>query len=90
MLHLAFNALAVVALFVLRRRQPAPEVTYRTWGYPVTPVLYLLGAGFFLFYVLIGDPGSSFTGLGLVLLGLPAYFVFRRGGPGGVPGNAVR
>src|SRR5439155_226719 len=39
-----FYALAVAAVFVLRRRLPAAERRYRTWGYPVVPALFLLGA----------------------------------------------
>jgi APA family basic amino acid/polyamine antiporter len=75
---LAFNALTVVALFVLRRRNSSPAPAYRAWGYPVVPALYLLGAGFFLVYIFIGQPGTSIIGLLLVLLGLPAFALFRR------------
>lgn len=75
---LAFNALTVVGLFVLRHtREDAPR-PYRTWGYPVTPTLYLLGAVFFLVYIFIGDPLDSLAGMALVALGLPAHALFRR------------
>jgi len=73
---LCFNALSVVALFVLRRRSPT-EGGYRTWGYPVTPLLYLLGAGLFVLYILIGEPVTSLIGVGLVAAGFPAYAIFR-------------
>jgi APA family basic amino acid/polyamine antiporter len=75
---LAFNALTVAGLFVLRRKQPNAERPYRTWGYPVTPALYLLGAGFFVLYIFIGDKRDALIGIGLVLLGLPAYLLFKR------------
>jgi APA family basic amino acid/polyamine antiporter len=75
---LAFNALTVVGLFVLRRRRPNAERPYRTWGYPVTPLLYLIGAGFFIIYIYVGDQRDALYGIGLVLLGLPAYALFRR------------
>jgi APA family basic amino acid/polyamine antiporter len=74
---LAFNALTVVGLFVLRRKQPSAERPYRTWGYPVTPAVYLAGAGFFLLYIFLGDPKDSCIGLGLVALGFPAYAWLR-------------
>jgi APA family basic amino acid/polyamine antiporter len=75
---LAFNALTVVGLFVLRRTRASMPRPYRTWGYPVTPAAYLVGAVFFLVYIFIGDPVDSSLGVGLVALGLPAYRVFQR------------
>jgi len=74
---LAFNALTVAGLFVLRRSRADAPRPYRTWGYPVTPGLYLAGALFFLTYIFVGDPVDSGVGVGIVALGLPAYAVFR-------------
>jgi APA family basic amino acid/polyamine antiporter len=78
---LAFNALTVVGLYVLRKKQPDVARPYRAWGYPVTPAIYIAGSAFFLLYIVIGDPRSSLAGLGLVLLGIPAYAYFRRRAP---------
>ena len=75
---LAFNALTVVGLFVLRKKRPDAERPYRTWGYPFTPALYLLGAIFFVVYIFIGDMESSLIGIALVAIGFPAYALFRR------------
>jgi APA family basic amino acid/polyamine antiporter len=75
---LAFNALTVVGLFVLRRKRPSLHRPYRTWGYPVTPLVYLAGAFFFLVYIFVGDPKNSGIGLGLVALGFPVYAWLRR------------
>ncbi len=75
---LAFNALTVAGLFVLRKKQPGKERPYRTWGYPITPALYLLGATFFIIYIFVGDKQDSLIGIALVALGLPAYALFRR------------
>jgi APA family basic amino acid/polyamine antiporter len=75
---LGFNALTVVGLIVLRRTRPEARRPYRTWGYPFTPALYLLGATFFLLYIFIGDWKDSCAGIALVAVGVPAYAVFRR------------
>ena len=76
---LAFNALTVAGLFVLRKKQPDAPRPYRTWGYPLTPALYLVGATFFVIYIFIGAQRNALIGIGLVLLGLPAYLWFKRG-----------
>jgi basic amino acid/polyamine antiporter, APA family len=77
---LAFNALTVVGLFVLRRKRASAPRPYRTWGYPVTPAVYLAGALFFLLYIFLGDPQDALAGIGLVALGFPAYAWLRRRG----------
>jgi basic amino acid/polyamine antiporter, APA family len=70
---LLFNILTVVGLFVLRRRQPALHRPYRALGYPMLPGLYVLVSAFFLVFILVGDPRNSGMGLGLTLLGVPAF-----------------
>lgn len=75
---LAFNALTVVGLFRLRRTRPDAPRPYRTWGYPVTPAVYLAVSAFFLVYIFVGAPSNACVGLALVALGLPAYAWFRR------------
>jgi APA family basic amino acid/polyamine antiporter len=75
---LSFNALTVAALFVLRKKRPDLPRPYRTWGYPLTPALYLGGALFFIVYIFAGARVPSLIGIGIVILGLPAYALFRR------------
>ncbi|HEY7510077.1 MAG TPA: amino acid permease [Vicinamibacteria bacterium] len=75
---LLFNVLTVIGLFVLRRTQPGLHRPYRALGYPVLPALYVVVSTFFLVYILVGDPRNSGLGLGLTLLGVPAYLYWRR------------
>ncbi len=75
---LGFNALTVAAMLVLRRTRASAARPYRTWGYPVTPALYLAGALFFLVYIFAGDPRDACAGLVLVAIGWPAYAIFTR------------
>lgn len=76
-----FYALAVVAVFVLRKKHPEWERPYKAWGYPVVPVLFLLVATFLLVNTVWTQPVQSVTGLVLIALGLPvyAYYNARRG-----------
>jgi APA family basic amino acid/polyamine antiporter len=75
---LAFNALTVGGVFVLRRKRPDAARPYRTWGYPFTPALYLGCAAALLLYIFLGDVRDATAGIALVALGLPAYELFRR------------
>src|SRR3989449_428468 len=81
-----FYALAVAAVFVLRRRLPTVERRYRTWGYPVVPALFLLGALFVLGNYLVSEPLLFWLDVGVILLGIPVYVAWRwaaaRRGPG--------
>ena len=82
---LAFNALTVAAVMVLRRTRPDAPRPYRAWGYPVTAALYLAGALFFLVYIFAGDPRDACAGIGIVALGWPAYALFTRSAAAAAP-----
>jgi APA family basic amino acid/polyamine antiporter len=73
-----FIALTVAALFVLRRKTPE-TVVYRTPGYPLTPIIFLLLIGLLLFLLGGHNPKQALLGAGVVVLGLPVYYLlFRR------------
>ncbi len=71
-------ALMVAGIMVLRRKQPQLERPYRMWGYPVTPLLFLGVAFWFLGNTLIQKPGPSLAGLLLIAAGVPVYFLWRK------------
>ncbi|MBV8865069.1 MAG: amino acid permease [Acidobacteriaceae bacterium] len=73
-----FYGLMIAAVVVLRRRHPGLPRPYRMWGYPVTAFVFLAITLWFLVNMLVTRPGASFAGLGLILTGVPAYFIFRR------------
>jgi amino acid transporter len=73
-----FYLLAIASVFVLRARRPDLPRPYRTWGYPVTPLLYVAAALLLLGNMLRQSPTESLAGLALIALGLPAYWAFRR------------
>jgi len=73
-----FVGMSVAALFVLRRRQ-ATSASYRTPGYPVTPLLFLLLVVVLLALLAGKAPVEAALGVGIVALGAPVYyFVFRK------------
>ena len=67
------------AVFVLRRTHAHLPRPYRTWGYPVVPVLFLVASLGLVLNTLVERPKESGIGLVLVLLGLPAYFYWKYG-----------
>lgn len=74
---LAFMALTVIGVFVLHRRDREPP-KYPTPGYPFTPIVFLLLLVAMLFLLAAGQPKQSFLGVGVVLLGVPVYYLFFR------------
>lgn len=73
-----FYALVTSSVFVFRKRYPNAERPYRAFGYPVVPILFLLVAGYLLINTLITAPTQSFTGIFLILLGLPVYYYLTK------------
>ena len=67
--------LAVVGVFVLRVRQPDLPRPYRTWGYPVTPIVFLAISAWMLAFTWQQHRGESLAGLGTLLIGLLIFFV---------------
>jgi APA family basic amino acid/polyamine antiporter len=72
-----FFGLTVAAVFILRKKRPDLPRPYRTWGYPVTPALFILAALFISINSLINTFWNAFAGLAIMALGLPAYFFWR-------------
>jgi APA family basic amino acid/polyamine antiporter len=68
-----FYALSCAAVMVLRRREPAMPRPYRTWGYPLTPVVFILFSGYLILNTIVNAPRDAAIGGGLLLVGLPVY-----------------
>jgi APA family basic amino acid/polyamine antiporter len=75
-----FSVGAGVALFRLRRTMPERPRPYRTWGYPFVPLIFIAGSAAFVINTLFERPTESLAGLGLLALGLPAYWYWRKPG----------
>ena len=74
---LLFYAATTSALFVLRRKRPDMERPYKALGYPVIPGFYTVCAVSIAFLLLIYKPRFTWPGLGLVLLGVPVYYLWK-------------
>jgi APA family basic amino acid/polyamine antiporter len=74
----ACTFLAVLGVIVLRITQPDLERPYRVWGYPLSPVVFLLVTGFMMFYMVTHRPMQSLAGALTMLAGLIVFAVARR------------
>lgn len=73
-----FAMLTVLGVIILRIRRPDPDPRYRTFGYPATPTLFILGNLWIIYFSLKSRPGASLAGLATIGLGLLVYLYFGR------------
>ena len=73
-----FYGLVTSSVFVLRRTMPDAPRPYRTLGYPMMPLVFVLVAAWLVINTLVNRPVESIAGLVLIALGLPLYFYYRR------------
>ena len=81
---LALNSFAtVLGVFVLRVREPELPRPFRTFAFPVPPLIYLALTGWTLYFVLMNRPMEGLFGLGLIGSGLVLYALSARSRAGG-------
>jgi APA family basic amino acid/polyamine antiporter len=76
--QLLFYIATIGALFVLRKRRPNADRPYKAIGYPVLPAIYILMAAWICIVLLRYKPQYTWPGLMIVLLGVPAFVIWRR------------
>jgi APA family basic amino acid/polyamine antiporter len=69
-----FFALMGLGVFVLRRR-PGYSPPYRTWGYPVVPAVFIVASLVIVINQIIRTPVEAVTGLAIVAIGVPVYYL---------------
>jgi len=75
---LIFYALMVGAVIVMRRKAPEIARPYRTFGYPVVPLIYIILAALFILDLAYLAPSTSGIGYLLVFTGIPVYIIWRK------------
>ena len=73
--------MATAAVVVLRFKRPDMPRPYRTLGYPMVPIVFVLGIACLVVSTLLKSPRESLLGLGLISLGLPFYLYWKRRRP---------
>ncbi|ASZ11404.1 amino acid permease [Chitinophaga pendula] len=75
---LIFYVLTIVGIFILRRRQPDMPRPYKAFGYPVLPAIYIAIASTLALLLLRFEMNYTLPGLGIILLGIPLYYLAMR------------
>jgi APA family basic amino acid/polyamine antiporter len=73
-----FAVLTVCGLIILRKRNHCRQSAYKTWGYPLTPIIFIVGNLWIIFYSLKDKPLTSGWGLGTIALGGLVYLFIGR------------
>ena len=73
-----FFALTAIALLVLRKKEPSLARPYRAWGYPWTPIIFLVAAGALTVNLWMVRPLRSSVGLAVILAGIPFFYRWRK------------
>ena len=75
---LVFYVLTILGIYILRKKQPGISRSYKAFGYPVLPMVYILAATALAILLLIFESNYTIPGLGIILLGIPVYYIARR------------
>jgi APA family basic amino acid/polyamine antiporter len=70
-----FYVLTIAGIFILRKKRPDAERPYKAFGYPLLPAIYIFMGTAFCTLLIMYQGAYPFYGLGIVLLGIPIYFV---------------
>jgi APA family basic amino acid/polyamine antiporter len=72
-----FYGLGAIAVFVFRRTEASALRPFRTPGYPVTPILFVISAAALVLNTVVTQPIRGAIGIGAVLVGTPAFYTWR-------------
>ncbi|HZI68783.1 MAG TPA: amino acid transporter, partial [Hanamia sp.] len=70
-----FYVLTIIGIFLLRKTRPNIERPYKAFGYRFLPALYILMGTVFCVFLIIFKPLYTLWGLGIVLAGIPVYYI---------------
>jgi len=84
---IAFWIAAAASVFTLRKKYPDLPRPYKTWGYPVIPVVFIIASAGILLNTLVEMPLESLAGVALTAAGVPVYYLWKRKTPAAQAGE---
>ncbi len=82
-----FAMLTVIGLIRIRHADPLASPKYRTWGYPLTPLIFILGNLWIIYFSVKSRPAPVLWGIATIATGLGVYFYFYRKRPRLLPNH---
>ncbi len=73
-----FYGMCCAGVIVLRRKRPEMKRPYKTWGYPVVPLVFVATAAFLVINTILNSPRDAIIGTGFILLGVPVFVLWNR------------
>jgi APA family basic amino acid/polyamine antiporter len=73
-----FALCTVIGLIILRKTKPSLARPYKTWGYPVTPLVFILGNLWIILFSIGNKPVVALYGLGTIAVGSLVYLLFKK------------
>ncbi|MCB0833371.1 MAG: amino acid permease, partial [Bacteroidetes bacterium] len=73
-----FYGLSAAGLFILRRRASAQTQSYSTWGYPLTPALFVTISAALVINTIVESPSEAAVGAVIIMTGIPAFFLSKK------------
>ncbi len=73
-----FYAFTIYGIFILRKKMPNAERPIKAPGYPIIPMIYVVVASIIVLILVKEKPQFTYPGLGIVALGIPVYYWFKR------------
>jgi len=73
-----FYVLTIWGIFRLRTKRPNADRPYKAFAYPVLPAIYIIMGIAFCILLLIYTRNFTLIGLGIVLIGIPIYYISQR------------
>lgn len=72
-----FSTLTVLGVIILRIKEPNLKRPYKTWGYPVTPIVFVLANCWFMYRAYVFKPKETYIGIGIVIVGALVYLLVK-------------
>lgn len=74
----AFFFLTAATIFVFRRRKTEQNALYRTFAYPITPLIFMAMSAFIVVNTLIEKPTQAVAGLVFLVIGIGVFYFFKQ------------